>query len=573
MAITSLEHSILSALHRLRAADPRRRLFTFVDDRGRDQETITVAELADSAESVAESLLGWGFEPGNRAVLVYPPGPDFVRALLGCLIAGVVPVPVYPPDPLRLKSDLVGFAAVVASCEPRGVLTNSAYDRAKTLGAVGGFFDRAAPGWPRVRWHRTDRGQARSRGPVDWHRPASLDEPALLQYTSGSTASPKGVVITHGNLVGELRANAADLGLGDDVRGVFWLPQYHDFGLISVILSTATGNAHSYLLSPLTFLKRPATWFEVMSRVRATHTAAPNFAFDVAVRRTTPEQRADWDLGSIRSFMSAAEPIRSSTVDNFFAAFAVTGLRRAAFYPAYGLAEHTVSVAMGGTAVLDVSASALESGLVRPVDAAHRGPVATFLGCGRVTKPDAEVRIVDPVTRRACAADRVGEIWVRSSTKALGYLGLEEETAATFRATVEGEDDGAEYLRTGDLGFLHGGEVFVTGRHKDVIIVHGRNLHPEDLENAVRDSHPGIRPGGVAAFSVLGEDGERLVLFVETTGDGDRAEIAEAVRARLFGTHQLVCEDVVVGPKGLVRKTTSGKVRRRACRELFLKGV
>ncbi|WP_167978523.1 fatty acyl-AMP ligase [Lentzea indica] len=566
MKTSASPDTVVSAFQALRKRSPERLLFTFVDEHGRDEETVTVSALGEAATAVGSALRGWGFRPGDRALLVYPPGPDFLRALVGCLTAGVVPVPVYPPNPMRLGHDMAGFRSIVDSCAPRAVLTNGAYERARTVGAVTGFFDRAKPEWPRLRWHRTDR--VRPGSSFDWHAPVSVDEPALLQYTSGSTASPKGVVITHGNLACEISANALDLGLGDDTVGVFWLPQYHDLGLISVILSTLTGNSHSYLMSPLSFLHRPALWFDVMSRVRATHTAAPNFAFDLAVRKTTAEQRAAWDLSALRVVMSAAEPVRASTVDAFCTAFASAGLRRSSFYPAYGLAEHTVSVSMGGKAVLRLDRAALQRGEVL---ASPDGlPV---MGCGRVTKPSAHVLIVDPETCLPCAGDRVGEIWVTSGTKAAGYFGMESESRRVFEAQVPGDE--RFYLRTGDLGFFHESELFITGRLKDVIIINGRNHYPQDIEDSVRDCHTGVRPGGVVAFGVPREEGERLVLFVETRSkapDAECAEIAEAARRRVFETHGLAVDEVVVRPQGLVLKTTSGKVRRRACRQAFLEG-
>ncbi|MEU0881618.1 fatty acyl-AMP ligase [Lentzea sp. NPDC005914] len=564
----SLDHAagtVVSAFQALWKRSPERLLFTFVDERGRDEETITAAGAGEAASSIAAALRGWGFRPGDRAVLVYPPGPDFVRALLGCFAAGVVPVPVYPPNPMRLGHDLAGFQSIVDSCAPLAVLTNSAYERARTVGAVTGFFDRGKSEWPRLRWHRSDRVRPAE---TEWHQ-ESPDDPALLQYTSGSTAAPKGVVLTHANLACEVTANARDLGLGDDTVGAFWLPQYHDLGLISVIMSTLTGNSHTYLMSPLSFLHRPALWFDVMSRVRATHTAAPNFAFELAVRKTSAEQRASWDLSALRVVMSAAEPIRLSTVDAFYAAFASSGLRRSSFYPAYGLAEHTVSVSMGGQSVLRLDRAALQRGEVR--QSLDGLPV---VGCGRITKPSAHALIVDPSTSLVCAPDRVGEVWVTSGTKAAGYFGLAEETRRAFKAQVPGDE--REYLRTGDLGFFADGELFITGRLKDVIIINGRNHYPQDVEDAVRDCHAGIRPGGVVAFGVPREDGERLVLFVETRAkkapEAERAEIAEAVRRRVFETHGLAVDEVVVRPQGLVLKTTSGKVRRRACRQAFLEG-
>jgi acyl-CoA synthetase (AMP-forming)/AMP-acid ligase II len=563
-----VRYSALAPLRALAQDSPDQVLFTFVDDEGADRESLTAGDAVTRGEAVAESLRRWGFQAGDRAVLVYPPGPEFVIALVGCLIAGVVPVPVYPPDPFRLRQTLPAFTAIVANCQPRAVLTVRAYDRARGIGAVAGIFDRSKPSWPRITWRHTDNCRPAT-APVEWNSPADPDQPALLQYTSGSTGSPRGVVITHGNLVGEITANAVDLGLGHHTRGVFWLPQYHDFGLISVILSTLAGNAHSYLLSPLAFLRRPAVWFELMSRVRATHTAAPNFAFDLAVRKTTVEQRAGWDLGSLRVLMSAAETIRPDTVRSFLHAFEPAGLRRDAFYAAYGLAEHTVSVTMGGRGSLCLDRAGLEAG--RAVPAMPGRQSVTLVGCGRPTKSDVRLRIVDPDTHEVLPPCRVGEIWVSSGTKALGYHGQPEQTEQTFQARVAGGEDPTRYLRTGDLGFLHGDELFVTGRLKDLIIVRGRNLHPEDIEASVRGCHPAIRPGGVAAFSVPADDGERLVVLVERRDRGaDERSIVEAVTEIVQTDHQLAGAEVVVGPQGLVHKTTSGKIRRGACRTAFL---
>ena len=575
-AATAREYSILPLFRRMLATTPARPLLTFVNDKGQDEDTLTVKRLTSAAESVAEALREWGIRRGDRVVLAYPPSLDFVVAMLGCLIAGVIPVPVYPPNTLKLRVDLAGFMAVVASSGAVAALTNSAYDRTRTLGSVTGLISRERPKWPKFPWYRTDRLPAAAAGVVVWHQPSSPDTPAFLQYTSGSTATPKGVVITHGNLHAEVLANARDLGLDESTRGVFWVPQYHDLGLISVILSTLAGNGHNRIMSPLTFLQRPAVWFEVMSRVGATHTAAPNFAFEFALRRTTDEQRRRWDLSSTRVVMSAAEPIRPQTVRAFYDAFAVSGLRGDSFYPAYGLAEHTVSVSMGGRAVLRLDKAELERGRAVPVTGGTDRPVVEVPGCGRVTKPDARVRIVDPDTCRPRPDGEVGEIWVRSATKALGYFGLETETEQTFHAVPADDEDTETYLRTGDLGFLHDGELFVTGRHKDLIILHGRNLYPQDIEDSLRECHPLVRPGGIAAFAVDDPSGERVVAFVESRQDKlsrtEADDVVETVRRRLYTDHQLDTPVVVIGRGGLVRKTTSGKVRRGACRQDYLDG-
>jgi len=325
-------------LRALAQDSPRRVLFTFVDDDGGDRVTLTAGQLAAGGEAIADSLRRWGFEPGDRAVLVYPPGPDYVIALVGCLIAGVVPVPVYPPDPFRLRQTLPGFAAVLDDCRPKAVLTSKAYDRARTVGAVAGVFDRSKPSWPRITWRHTDSCRPAT-APVEWHSPVDPDQPALLQYTSGSTGSPRGVVITHGNLIGEVSANAVDLGLGDGARGVFWLPQYHDLGLMTGIVLPVVVGARSILMSPLDFLKRPGLWMSSIHRHRATDTSAPNFALDLCVQKTTHDERAAWDLSSLKVCLVGAEPIRHASVERFLRTFERNGLPRESMLPGYGLAE------------------------------------------------------------------------------------------------------------------------------------------------------------------------------------------------------------------------------------------
>ncbi|MFI6515706.1 fatty acyl-AMP ligase [Spirillospora sp. NPDC050679] len=568
--------SVLDRFAAHRARFPDRPLFTWVDRHGREGRSHTPDTLAEEAGRVARLLLVEGLRPGDRAVLAYPPGIDFVVATTACLMTGIVPVAVYPPDPVRGGEEPTAFAASVADCSPRAILTSTGYDRFRRLRAAADAVTGDRRRSVEVPWLRTDRGTARLR-PVDaWHRPASPDDTALIQYTSGSTASPKGVVITHRNLTAEATANARDFGLGPDTRVVSWLPQFHDFGLICVIVNALCGNGGVHLMSPLDFVRRPSVWFDVMSRVGATVILAPNFAYELAVRRTTPEQRQGWDLSGITMAMSAAEPVIPATVDRFFEAFACTGLRREVFSPTYGLAENCVSVTVNGRRVLRLDADALTEGRVEEAgpDTARE---TVRVGCGR-PKAEAHVRIVDPDTLRPCPPGRVGEIWVDSPTKAAGYLGRDRETRETFQARPADEDDPHRYLRTGDLGFLHDGELFVTGRRKDVIVVRGRNHHAEDLEETVRRCDPRIRPGGVAAFALdpTPESGgsERLVVFAEVRpGHGEACdELVETVQRAVRTGHQLTCSFVVLGEPGLVVKTTSGKVRRRACRDLFLKG-
>jgi acyl-CoA synthetase (AMP-forming)/AMP-acid ligase II/predicted NAD/FAD-dependent oxidoreductase/acyl carrier protein len=570
--------SVLDRLAATAATTPDHPLFQFAGDRGEIEEAWTAAQTRDRAGAVAAHLRSLGVSPGDRVALVHPPGLPFVAALLGTLRVGAIPVPLAPPDPRDPHRHLPRFRALVENAGARVALTDASFQRARRFAeardTVVGWVQRDRPRWPTLEWHVVDDLRA-PRGPVPTHA-ASPDEVAVLQYTSGSTSTPRGVMITHGNLVHQLDCNAEELGIGPSSRAVFWVPHFHDFGLISGILSAVYTGASLTLMSPLTFLRRPDLWLERMSRSRATHTAAPNFAYDLVVRKTTPAQRAQWDLSALTVAMSAAEPVRDEVVRRFCEAFAPSGFRPEAFCPAYGLAEHTVGVSVRGRERLRVDRGALETERrLRPADPSSPRSLV-LVGCGRPSR-GVELRIVDPETRRALPEGAVGELWVDSPSKAVGYWGDPEASEATFRARLAA-DDGRTWLRTGDLGAVVGGEVFLTGRLKELLIVGGRNLYPEDLEASARDAHPDVRPGGVAAFAVERHDqgAERLAVLVERREAPTRAEaeaVATAVRRRLLADHQVACETVVVGGPGLVLKTSSGKVRRLACRDALLAGA
>ncbi|MFT4621886.1 MAG: acyl-CoA synthetase (AMP-forming)/AMP-acid ligase II [Myxococcota bacterium] len=527
-------------------------LLTWVDHRGRDAEQWTAHQVLARCAAVAAGLRERDVEPGQRALLVYRPGLEFVAAFGGCLLAGVLPVPVYPPQP-GSDVDQRRLEALARASGTRIALTSRRFRWLQT----------ASAGWLRLRgsqgardlvWWSTD-GARPVPIPVDPPH-AAPEDPAFLQFTSGSTAAPKGVVLTHGNLGHQLRMNREHLGLDASARVVAWVPQYHDLGLVSGILSCLSRGGPLWLIAPTTFLRDPGIWLDVAHRVRATHTAAPNFAWDLLVRRTTPARRAAWDLSCVKVFMSAAEPVVPASVERLRNALAPSRLDPAACCPAYGLAEHTVGVTWWGRGSVRVGRRELEvsrSVVVRP-----DGDLE-LAACG-APAPDVAVRIVHD--GRSLGEDELGEIWVDSDSRSPGYWQRPDLTERGLGA-LHGEP-GRRWLRTGDLGFLHGGQLYVAGRIKDIVLVRGRNIAAEEIEECLRDLDPQVRPGGIAAFALPSAEGERVGLVVEVV-DGTQGldALAQRVLARCQATWA-VPTTVVLAPPRSVRKTTSGKVRRRS---------
>jgi acyl-CoA synthetase (AMP-forming)/AMP-acid ligase II/acyl carrier protein len=562
-----------------RAAEaPRQACITWIDDRGRDERTLDFGTLLERVKTLSGFLRGpAGLAPGDRALLVHPPSLAFVEAFAACLYAGVIPVPCYPPDP-RDRDDVARVGAVAAEAGARVALTSGQFRWAQRLASVATLLSSSRPAWPDLAWHVTDT-VATGAFPAARHASAPGDV-AFLQFTSGSTSAPRGVALTFANLQHQLDLNSRVLGLGPSSRAVLWVPQYHDLGLVSGMCSALHGNGHLFMMSPLTFLSRPALWADVITRTRATHTASPHFGYALLLRKTTAAERARYDFSHLEVMMSAGEPIHQETMERFFDAFAPSGLRREAWCPAYGLAEHTVGVTMGGRRVLSADRAVLErTAAYQPAsDAAPGRGVATLVGCGRA-EGDVVVKIVDPDTRHVKPEGVVGEIWVDSPSKAPAYFGKPEDTERLLAARIDGDSSERRYLRTGDLGLVVDGELFVTGRIKDLIIVGGRNLAAIDVEAAVREASLAIRPGGIAAIGVhdAASDSEAVALVLESTaarieGAAARA-IADAARAAVMESLRVPVTAVIVGVAGLVPKTTSGKPQRRACRDALASGA
>ena len=557
----------------------------FLPDHG-GEERLTYGDLDRRARAVATVLADSG-ATGERAFLLYPPGLDYVVAFFGCLYAGVVAVPAYPPDPARLDRTLPRLQAIMADARPRLSLTTAAI---RALAA--GMFQRA-PDLAKLHWLATDT--------IDPSVAERYQEPvwdsellAFLQYTSGSTGNPKGVMLSHGNLLANLAMIKANFGLWREDRIVSWLPPYHDMGLIGTILGPLYNGAQAILLSPFGFLRKPRRWLEAITHYRGTVAGGPNFGYDLCVRKVPPDQREGLDLSTLEVLFVGAEPIRARTLGAFADAFAPQGFRATSYLPCFGLAEATLlasgaagedsGIRGGGYRPLTLDKNAYEQGRVRIVDNGA-GATLTLVGSGHVS-PALELIIVDPETARPSKEGEVGEIWLAGACVAGGYWEREEETGATFGARLAAEDAagaaGAEsaaargYLRTGDLGFLYGNELFVCGRRKDLIIVRGRNLHPQDIEAVVDGCHAQIRPGCCAAFSVEQSDEERLVVAVEVATPEQVAqsgsEILRAIQEAVAAAHGLRVDEILLLPPSTIPKTSSGKLRRRACRASFLDG-
>jgi 8-amino-7-oxononanoate synthase len=543
---------------------PSHVVFRFVDGEGREQDVLTFATLQRRARAIAAHL-SEHLVPGDRVVLLVPPGLEYIAAFFGCLYAGVVAVPAYPPNPRRADPRV---SRIVADCGARVALVSDAF-----MARLDGWLA-LTPELNGLVW--LDAGRLADGDASAWRAPsvtrASL---AMLQYTSGSTGDPRGVMLTHANLLHNSAVIHRVSRHRPEDNGVFWLPPFHDMGLIGGILQPIYAGLSAALMAPATFLQRPLRWLEAMSRYKATTSGAPNFAYDLCVERVGPAERASLDLSHWRTSFNGAEPIRADTLERFATAFAECGLRRDVILPCYGLAEGTLLVSGGPAerAPLRVLADrrSLESGELRAPDERGTTPIALVASGEPVAEQT--VAIVDPDTSAACVDGQVGEIWVAGASVATGYWGRPEASAATFQARMAGSD--RAFLRTGDLGVFVMGQLIVTGRLKDLVIIDGRNFYPHDIEVAAERSHPDLRPGFTAAFGVASDDRERLVLVAEVARqhkpEADRA-LFQAVRTELAATVGVVPEEIILIRQNTIPRTSSGKIQRRACRVAYLGG-
>ena len=565
MTTTSLRSGAFSnwidlLLHRaqVRPDDPA---LTYLEA-GVEAARLTNGELERRARAIGAALQQT-MRAGDRALLFYPPGLEFVAAFFGCLFASVIPVPAYPP---RRNQKLVRIRSMVGDAEPGAVLLSAAVAQVlKTL--------EHEPGLSSVPLLQTDAIEG-GLGDV-WRRPdAKGEDVAFLQYTSGSTSTPRGVMVTHANLLHNSECIRRAFELTTRSVSVTWLPSYHDMGLIDGILQPIYTGFPGYVMSPAAFLQRPLDWLKAISRYRATHSGGPNFGYALCVSRTTVEQRTGLDLSCWEGAYNGAEPICASTLDAFARAFEPHGFQARSFYPCYGLAEATLLVTGGRISEEPVVVHANPERLAQNVLVSTAlGEGRPLVGCGHAAD-GTRVVVVDPGSGTICADGRVGEIWVCGASVAKGYWRRPEVTEEFFRARLE--PGGETFLRTGDLGTLLDGELLVTGRRKDVLIILGRNHYPQDIERTVEESHKALRQGCGAAFTDVDGDAERLIVVQEIERTSLRTtnveDVAAAVRRAIAEEHDLQLYALVLLPPGRIPKTSSGKIQRSATREAFLAG-
>ncbi|WP_202232878.1 fatty acyl-AMP ligase [Actinacidiphila reveromycinica] len=600
---------LTESLRRWSAERGGQRAFTFVDYPDPDSpgraRTLTWRRLDEHARDIALRLRG-RVGPGERAALMLPQGLGYVAAFLGCLYAGVIAVPLFGPD---LPGHADRLAAVLGDCEPRCVLTDAA-----TAPAVDAFLaEHGIPPVPVLHVERTPGAEPPPR--IPWPT-ADPEDIAYLQYTSGSTRVPAGVMISHGNVVANAQqAIDAFAATPEDTTTVGWLPLFHDMGLVLSVAAPVVGGFPSVLTDPVAFLEQPVRWLRLLSTYRGAISAAPNFAYDYCAARITAEQAAGLRLDGVRALINGSEPVRPGTVGRFHAAFADAGLRPQAHCPSYGLAEATVfattdpptapprTLACDADALAEgrivpagaeehvgaaeatgerTPAGAAEGGSEREAAGAVEGRPApvTLVGCGI---PVGQVlRITDPRTGRPLPTGHVGEIRLRGPNIGLGYWKRADRSAESFAARITGEY--GDWLRTGDLGALHDGQVYVTGRLKDLLVVDGRNHYPQDLEETVQAALPVVRRDRLAVFAVPPARGARdadaapdIVAVAEyRRGAGptaqDRTAAEGAARAAVSARHGVRLARLVLVPPGAVPRTSSGKVSRSACRDRYLTG-
>ena len=557
--------TLIDRLQEQASTQPHKRAFTFLADGETELDSLTYQQLNQKAKAIAFVLQDRNAR-GQRALLLYQPGLDFITAFLGCLYAGVVAVPVYPP---RANRSIERLLAIVADAEASFALTTQAI--AEQVASK--FTEHHAT--ENIKFIATDTFELDLA--TNWHYPAiATADLAFLQYTSGSTGKPKGVMVSHGNLIANSDTIEQYFGNRHEHTLISWLPPYHDMGLIGSIIQPAYVGSSMYLMAPVTFLQRPYRWLRAISRYQAQTNGGPNFAYDLCVDRVTTEQKATLNLSCWDLAFSGAEPVRAETIDRFSEYFSDCGFKRRAFYPCYGMAESTLMITGSDRQVepVSITVDSKELEANRAVACDQNEHSTTLVSSGRNIIGQSIV-IADTETLNRCPDGEIGEIWVKSNSVARGYWNRPLLSEYSFNAALTDTQE-AGWLRTGDLGFLDREELFVTGRLKDLIIIRGRNYYPQDIELTVDNSHEAIRVGNTAAVAVEIAGEERLVVTTEIKRTALRKlnveEVTKAIRSAIAQNHELQTHAIVLLKTGSIPKTSSGKIQRHACKASYLDG-
>ncbi|MDJ0618662.1 MAG: fatty acyl-AMP ligase [Calothrix sp. MO_192.B10] len=545
--------------------------FTFLENGETESGSLTYGELDRQARAIAQALTSrfadrsqsW---QGERVLLLYPSGLEFITAFFGCLYAGLVAVPVYPP---RRNQKLSRLLSIVKDAQAKVALTTTSI-----LSGIESRWEEESE-LAQLKLVATDTIETNQEEFVP--KSVTPESLAFLQYTSGSTGTPKGVMVTHGNIIHNQQLIRTAFGHSEQTIFVGWLPLFHDMGLIGNVLQPMYLGIPCILMPPVAFLQKPIRWLKAISKYRATTSGGPNFAYDLCAKKVKPEQLANLDLSSWDVAFNGAEPIRAETLERFSNKFAQCGFNKSAFYPCYGMAETTLFSTGGDKnkkpVIQGVKARELEQNSVVESEISS-AESRLFVGCGR-SYMDTTVSIVNPESLTPCEKGQVGEIWVSGGSVASGYWNRPEATQKTFQAYLKDTGEGP-FLRTGDLGFLQDGELFFTGRIKDVIIIRGQNHYPQDIELTVQKSHPALRVDCGAAFSVEVKEKERLVIVQEVERSYlrnlDVQEVVKNISEAVAAQHGLQVYAIVLVKTASIPKTSSGKIQRSACRTAFLNG-
>lgn len=544
---------------------PGKIVYILLEDGINETDSITYGEMISKAKALAATLQKYG-KQGDRVLLLFPTGIEFITSFYACLFAGMIAVPTYPPK--RNKPN-ERFRAIVNDSTPSFIISTQAinddlikFEMLDGLPLSGGLLvyedipvelshDYADPG-------------------------VEADEIALLQYTSGSTGTPRGVMVSHGNIMHNSEFIKQSFGFDENSVGVNWLPNFHDMGLIGCLIQAAYLGASNVIIPPLSFLKSPANWFKAITKYRATTGGGPNFAFDYSIEKVEDEDLASLDLSSLRTLYCGAEPIRDKTMKGFAEKFARTGFQASQLFPVYGMAE-SVLIVTGGDyrkepIYFEADSKSLEENKLFPARAGHESRVLTACGFPWLGMA---VAIVNAETNAPSAKNEIGEIWAKGPSIAKGYWNDASETERTFNAYIAGSADGP-WLRTGDLGFISEGQLYVTGRLKDLIIIRGSNYFPNDIEHSLENCHEALRKNASAAFSVDIEGEEKLVIVAEVerafVRDLPADEVFEAIRMAVFSTFGIQPHAITLIRTGSILKTSSGKIQRFAVRTAWSKG-